>query len=73
MEGLNPAAGGRPGMTKYLNVAYKKYAIGQQEQGLQPLDWPIWLEQNGYKLGPDKLVTPVGNTEVDNLIKINSY
>lgn len=65
-------AGGRPGLTLHLNGLYKNYSIEQQTQGLQALDWPMWLQQNGFRLGDDLLVQPLDSKAVDRLVQINS-
>jgi hypothetical protein len=59
--------GGRPGLTKALRIAWDKYNIEQQTQGLQSLDWPVWLQQNGYQLGPDNLVQPAADSQVSQI------
>lgn len=60
--------GGRPGLTKRLRIAWDKYNTDQQMQGLQALDWPVWLQQNGYKLGEDNLVQPADDSEVEKIL-----
>lgn len=73
MAGVNPTLGGRPGLTKFLNTAYKRYTVDQQSQGLQPLDWGMWLGENGFKLDPDRLVSPLPNTDIDAMIQRMNY
>lgn len=73
MEPISANLVGRPGMTKQLRQLFQQYNMNQQTQGLQPLDWPMWLEQNGYTLGADKLVMPQGINDIDKLLIRNSY
>lgn len=73
MANLTPDMGGRAGMTKHLKSLYDQYNVSQQSDGLQALPWPNWLEQNGYALGQDLLVTPLGTQDIDKIIKRNSY
>jgi hypothetical protein len=60
-------------MTKHLRELYGIYNVEQQTSGLQALEWPLWLQQNGYQLAADGLVTPIANQDVDKLILRNSY
>jgi hypothetical protein len=72
MNQLDPRIGGRTGMTVKLRSLFDRYNYDQQGQGLEPLEWPMWLQENGFKLGDDKLVTPLADTDVDRLLKIYS-
>lgn len=57
--------GGRPGLTKSLRVAYQKYNIDAQSTGQQAMDWPQWLEQNGYQLDESGLVKQAPKDQTD--------
>lgn len=73
MAKLLPQMGGRAGMTKQLKALYDQYNVAQQTDGLQAVPWPNWLQQNGYTLGEDLLVSPLGTQDIDKLIQRNSY
>lgn len=50
---------GPPAKTVDLQPQYQKYAIATQEQGQQPMQWPEWLQQNGYTLSQTGQVIPM--------------
>ena len=72
-ETLNPMAAGKPGMTKAMKVAYDKYAMEQQTQGLEAQKWEDWLRGNGYLLDPQGLVTPVSDMEASNILRKHGF
>lgn len=55
--GLLDMLGGRPGDTIRLKKEYDMYAQELMGQGQPPPQWPQWLMQQGYQLGPDNLVS----------------
>lgn len=56
MDHIN--AGGRAGLTKALRIQYGKYNTDAQLSDQVPLDWPDWLNQNGYDLDESGLAKP---------------
>jgi hypothetical protein len=61
--GLDPRAGGSPGMTIHMRKLYDEYNMSTQATGETPLEWEEWLMSQGYELGPDMQVrqSPTGS------------
>ena len=59
-QGIDPRMGGAPGLTISLKKQFDDYAMQAMANGEQPTEWADWLQQQGYQLGPDMQVRPMG-------------
>lgn len=57
--GLDPRAGGTPGLTLQLKQLFDQYNISTMSAGETPMAWEDWLQTQGYGMGPDRLVRPL--------------
>ena len=60
-------------MTKAMKVAYDRYKIDQETQGLESPKWEDWLRGNGYVLDPHGLVMPVSDQEAGMILRKHGF